>query len=147
MGWSVSLPHVGCRLVCGLCLFLTGVVDWSVVWLFSSWGLWVGMLFVSLPRGFVDRSVSLPSGGCGLVCGLVVFLYGFVGRYVVCVSWGVWVGLCLFLARFVDWPVVCVSSLKGLWVGLLSLPLPSDGCGLVFGLDVFLSGVVGWLID
>ena len=146
VGWSVSLPRVVCRLVCGLCLFLTGVVGWSVVWLFSSWGLWVGMLSVSLPRGVVDWSVvcvsfpqllwvdlwsvSLPRRGCGLVCGLCL-----LGEIV---GWSVSLprvvcrlvcGLCLFLAVVVGWYVVWLSSSLGLWSMSLwgvgwSVPLP-----------------------
>ena len=129
LGWSVSLPDLGCGFVCvsslrgcglvsGLYLFLTRVVGWSV----------------SLPRGVLGWSVSLPRG--------------IVGWSVSPPRWVV--GWSVSLPHGGCESLVCVLSSQGLWVGLLSLYFPSWivgwsfvcvstslGCGLVYGLRLF----------
>ena len=116
--------------------------------------------------------MSLPQGGCGLVCGLCPFLAGFVGLSVVCVSSHRVVGWSVVLASssrglsvglwsvslphgVVLWSVVCVSSSQGLWVCLWSLHLHRRGYWLIsylclflawfwVGLCLFLTRVVDW---
>ena len=154
--WSVSRLRRGYGLSVVFVFFSRG---WYEVLASSSQGLWVEMSSVSLPRVVVGWSVSIPRWGCGLVCGLCLFLAGlWVGLWSLHLPrWGygsicslclflarLLVGLRLFLASVVGCSVVCVSSSPGLWVDPWSTSLQRGDRGMVC--CPFFAVVVGWFV-